>query len=320
MKKYSSTTKVNYHHTLRKKRQLWFGVAVVLIVVGLLLPWLVSKVATIALYPIHATAAWVKNSDGVIPTYFRSKADLVSELEALRTKVATETETKLSVDRLLEENMKLRALTNVSTSSKRVVARVMASPNSLVYDSLQIDQGSQSGLEVGMPVYSGLDTVVGMVLHVTPKYSFVELFTAPNFEATAFIVGPNVFGVIEGMGGGVSRVRLPQGISLHEGQLVLLPAVFSGVYGEIAWVENHPTQPEQYGYVVPPLSINNIFYVSVDTEVVQPKTEAVIEAEIRAEIQNKARLQSPIIDSLNSRLADEFSTTTAATTTEEIIE
>ncbi len=312
MKKYSSITKVNYHHTSHKKRRLWLAIIATLLVVGFLFPLFITQVSALVLYPFHAATVWVKNSDGLLPTYLRSRDGLVSELEAMRAQMSTETGTQLSIKRLLEENMQLRAMTKVSTSTERLVARVVARPNSLAYDLLQIDQGSDQGLVVGAPVYSGLDTVIGVLAQVAPNYSFVELFTAPSFESTAFIVGPNVFSVLEGMGGGVARLRLPQGISIAKGQLVLLPGIASGVYGEIAWVENHPTQPEQYGYVVPPLAMNGIFYVSVDTQAVQSKSEVEIEENVKNAIREKTVLSGDTIKSINFKLeANDINTTSA---------
>lgn len=317
MKKYSLITKANYLHTSHKKRRWWFLASIILVLTGWLLPWFISKVSAVVLYPVHITTAWVKNSDGVIPNYLRSRSELVSELESLRSKEATETGTQLSINRLLEENMQLRALLNISTSSERLMARVIARPNSLAYDFMQIDRGSDHGVTVGVPVYSGLDTVVGMVVDVSDKYSFVELFTTPGFTSTAYIIGPNVFSNLEGMGGGVARVKLPQGVPLDVGQLVLMPGVSNGVYGEVVSVENHPTQPEQYGYVTPPIAINNIFYVSVDTQAVQSKTEYAIEDSIKNALNQKMLLSESMIDSITSRLnAINNSTTTSTTTLE----
>lgn len=321
MKKYSSTTKGNYLHTSHKKRRLWLGISIVVVATGILLPWLILQVSAFVLYPFHAVTTWVKNSNDSIPVYLRSRSELVSEIESMKARTAIETGTQQSIERLLEENMQLRALTNIGTSTDRVIARVIARPDSLAYDYLQIDQGSNHGLFVGAPVYSGLDTVVGVVVQAAPEYAFVELITTPGFESTAYVIGPNVFSTLEGMGGGVARVRLPQGVSLDVGQLVLLPGITSGVYGEIAWIENHPTQPEQYGYVVPPLAMNSIFYVSVDTNSVQAKTEIEVEENIRQAIKEKMILNTVITGAIGSRIKSDIidsnstSTSTTSSTT-----
>ncbi len=292
MKRYSSTTKANYRRVSRKPYHLWLIVAAAVIAAGMLFPWLISKISAVVVYPIHATTAWLKTSDGMIPLYLRSRSELVNEIETLRTQISTDSGTQLSIQRLLEENMQLRSMTKAEKINERLVANVLARPDQLVYDLLQINKGSKDGVVVGAPVFSGVDSVIGVIVHVTETYSFVDLFTSPGFESTAFIFGPNVFSPIEGMGGGVARVRLPQGVSISEGQLVILPGIDGGVYGEIVRVENRPTQPEQYGYIAPPISMNNLLYVSVGLDAVQVKTDAEINQIIRDQIRESLRLST----------------------------
>jgi len=128
---------------------------------------------------------------------------------------------------------------------------------------LQIDRGSNHGIEVGAPVFIGKDIVAGLIVHTAPEYSFAQLVSTPGFEATAFIYGPNVVVTMEGMGGGVARVRVPQGIPLSIGDLVYLPSVEPGVFGRVSFVENRPTQPEQYGYISPDIAVSSLYRVSV---------------------------------------------------------
>ena len=248
MKMYSSTTKGSYRHSSAKRQwRFWVFLILGLFGLGFLFPWLMTTIATILLYPFHATTLWVKTSEGFLPSYLRSQSELVAEIETLKTELATEVGTQQSIKRLLEENMQLRAMAKAGAAEDRFVARVISRPGTLSYDVLQIDKGSRDGVVIGAPVYTGIDTVVGIVVHVTDSYSFVDLFTSPGFLSTAFIFGPNVFSPIEGMGGGVARVKLPQGVPLATGQLVILPGVSTGIYGEIIGVQNEPTQPEQYG-------------------------------------------------------------------------
>lgn len=132
------------------------------------------------------------------------------------------------------------------------------------------------------------------------------MFTSPGFESTAFIFGPNVFSPIEGIGGGVARVRLPQGVSIREGQLVILPGVSSGVYGEIARVENEPTQPEQYGYITPPLAINNLLYVSVGQNPVEERSNTEIDEALRAMLRESMRLSTTSVMLLTASSTEPF--------------
>jgi len=164
---------------------------------------------------------------------------------------------------------------------------VIARPDALPYDFLQIDRGSADGVEVGAPVFVGTDIVIGLVTHTAAQYSFVELFTTPGFEATIFLSGPDVVAKMSGMGGGVARVSLPQGISMQIGNLVHVPSVEPGVFGQIAYVENEPTQPEQFGYVTPQIALNSLYQVSVGrvSQISQSVDE--IDARVRSEIESR---------------------------------
>jgi cell shape-determining protein MreC len=301
MKMYSSTTKGSYRRNSKgESRQRWLIILIGLFALGLIFPWLFSKAVAVVLYPFHATSLWVKTSDGVLPSYLRSRSELVAELEALKFKNASEAGTELSLRRLLEENMILRSMANAGNAKERIVAKVIARPGVLSYDLLQVDKGASDGVVVGAPIYTGVDTVVGIVVSVHSTYSYVELFTSPGFLSTSYIFGPNVFAPIEGIGGGVARVKLPQGVPINVGQLVILPGVESGVYGEIVSVENEPTQPEQYGYITSPVSINSMLYVSIGNEVIPEREPQDIALDIRKHIESKMRLSSSTLGYLST--------------------
>lgn len=273
-----------------KTKLFWLLVLIGIILIGLLFPWFISRISAFILYPFHVTSTWVKTSDGIVPLYLRSRADLVNEVETLRKEKASQSGTQLSIQRLLEENIQLRALTKSDQAGGRLVARVLNRPNSLPNDLIQIDQGSDHGVLVGAPVFNGIDGVVGLVVQVTEKYSFVDLFTSPGFQSTAYILGPNIFAPIEGVGGGIARVKLPQGVSIRVGQLVIMPGISSALYGEIVSVQNEPTQPEQYGYVAPSQAINNLLYVTVGLETILNRDNIAFEAEMREKIRQAANI------------------------------
>lgn len=315
MKKYSSTTKANSRHSIVRKWQRGLVVTAIVIFCGWLFPPVLSGVSFVVLYPITAVSSWYHYGEGAFPSYLRSRAQLTKEIDGLKATIANDMGTELSVKRLLEENMQLRTAAQVSTSTNRIAARVIAQPTKLSYDLLQIDQGSLSGVVVGAPVFLGVDTVIGVVVYVAPTYAFVELVTTPGFSATAYIVGPNVFANLEGIGGGVARVRVPQGIALREGNLVLLPSVSGGVYGEVVRIENVPTQPEQFGYVTPPLSLQSILYVSVAKDAPSEKSESEIEESVRTAVQSYFRVTN-IPDSLEFASTTETTSLEAATTTD----
>lgn len=280
-----------------------------------------AGVSFIVLYPIHTISTWYKNSEEVFPVYLRSRSELASEINDLNAIIANQTGTQLSVRKLLEENRQLRALTELGTTTDRVSAKVISQPSRLSYDLLQIDKGSSNGIEIGAPVYFGIDTVIGVVVHTAPTYAFIQLVTTPGFISTAYIVGPNIFAPLEGIGGGVARVKVPQGITLTEGNLVLLPSAANGVYGEIVSIENLPTQPEQFGYVTPPLPLQGILYVSVDRYVPGERSEAEIDLAIKEAVQSYFRLNKvDLFVTTASSTMGLVSSTSTTRETEEVIE
>lgn len=232
------------------------------VLVGWLAPRFISGVAAVVNYPFHATNQWLENSSSLVPSFIRSRQSLEEEIRSLEDRLVIAERTSITQQRLYEENLQLRKLLGVE-QNERIAAAVISRPDDLPYDMLQIDQGSESGIEVGAPVFVGSDIVIGLVVHTAARYSFVELFTTPGFEASAFISGPNVVATIEGVGGGVARVRVPQGIPLSVGNLVYLPSVEPSVFGRIAYIENEPTQPEQYGYISPETAISAVHNVAV---------------------------------------------------------
>ncbi len=289
-------------------------VVLILLCAGLIFPRLFSVVSYVALYPIEQAVSWYRFSESTLPTYLRSRTELIHEIDELQKQLANQAGTNLTVQRLMNENMQLRAVAEMGTSSARIAARVIAQPTILSYDLLKIDQGSNAGVVVGAPVFVGVDTVIGVVVSVLPTYAFVDLVTTPGFTATAYVVGPNIFAPLEGVGGGVARVRVPQGVTLAVGNPVLLPSVESGVYGEIVTIENVPTQPEQYGYVTPPVPLQSLLYVSVGTEPGTERSVEMIEDAVRTAARQYFKIdQIPTIAS--SSLAGESAT--SATTTRE---
>lgn len=286
MKRYSSITKANSRRISRTKTLLRVAsLFTLLILFGVFLPRAISVVGSTVMYPYHMVRVWFAESSSSLPSYLRDRAELVGQIRDLESKLAAEQDSNGSIRKLLDENMELRSLYSAS-STPRISARVIARPNALPYDLIQIDQGSKDGVQQYAPVFLGRDQVIGYVTHVTPTYSFVELVTTPGFTSTVYIIGANIYTTAEGMGGGVMRVQVPQGVPLGIGDLVLLPAVNSGIYGEVIEVDSRPTQPQQYGYLSPQVAMQSLRYVSVGFEPIVAPSFTEVESAVRSTIED----------------------------------
>lgn len=287
MKKFLSTTRENSHRTSARRRQfILLALATLIIILGWLFPRIISGVVSIVVYPFQATSEWLNTSTDSFPQYLRSRQELITTIEDLRARLATEAVTQLSVQRLREENQQLRALLGETGTSERILARVLSRPTILPHDLIQLDQGSNHGIKVGATVFVGLDSVIGVVVFTATNYALVELVTSPGFQSTAYVIGPGVFLPLDGVGGGMARLRAPQGLDLPLGSPVILPGVNSGVYGEVVSVQNESTQPEQFAYVTPAFSLNELLYVTVAREVFVPATGKEVEESVRQLVQS----------------------------------
>jgi len=233
-----------------------------LLAIGLLLPSVVRVVAGVVLYPVIEFEEWFTQSNQVLPALWRDKIAMQERINGLEQDLANAGSFDLTWQRLTEENVRLRSLLGAS-AGERILATVVGRPGELPYDLIKLDQGSQVGIRLGAPVYIGSDIVIGTISSVSRTSSFATLFTTPDFAATVYLSGANVTAKLEGLGGGVARVRVPQGVPLRVNDLVHIPSSQPGVYGRIAWIESEPTQPEQYGYITPAIPINSLYQVTV---------------------------------------------------------
>lgn len=225
----------------------------------------VGTVASTLFHPLLSIKTWVLESLGGVPLYLRAQQTLISKIQLLENELKEKEDDTVTFKQLQAENNALNELFGLAEHS-RIIARVLARPNQTPYDTLLIDRGIADGIVEGAVVYIKENLAVGVIVHAYTQSSLVQLVSSPGVRATAYIFGPNIFTESEGMGGGVLRVTVPQGIPFAVGDVVVLPAGGTGAYGEVVSIEAVESSPEQYGYVTSPISLQAVRYVSVATE------------------------------------------------------
>ncbi|MCA9361606.1 hypothetical protein KC845_03555 [Candidatus Kaiserbacteria bacterium] len=228
----------------------------------MLIPTISASIASIVISPVTKTKTWFAESTANLPMFFRDRTELINEISVLKSDLAGAGGNQFTIRTLTQENDELRSLLGYE-GEERVLAGIIGRPDELPYDVLMIDRGSKDGIVEGAPVFINDSTIIGLVRSVTFQSSVVELITTPGFETTVFIIGPNIYTNALGIGGGQMKVGVPQGIQLSEGDLVVIPSITSGVYGEISFVQSEPTQPEQYGFVSTHIPLSSMRLVSV---------------------------------------------------------
>lgn len=284
MKKYSLTKRESSRPSYSAKRWYIFLLLTGVLVFALLLPRLFSFVGTVVMVPVHGVVTWIRESPAFIPYFVRDRMALRAEVDVLQSRLDATVGIESTALRLQEENVALRSSLG-EFNELRLLTRVVARPPFMAYDFLQIDKGSDQGVEVGAPVYAGHDVVVGMVSQVSNSYAFVQLVSSPGSEVTVFVSGATVFATMEGVGSGAARVRLSPSVRVAPGDLVLLSAIDSGIFGVITHVVNEPTQPEQFAYVSLPVSLQSLRYLTVGKKLITARTLPEAEESTRKQLQ-----------------------------------
>ncbi len=280
------------------------------------MPKVLTGLAQLVFAPFDAVRIWVTQSQDSLPQYLRDRHALIQEIEILKASVATDQGDQNTIRKLQFENEQLRSLVG-EIPEERDLARVIARPNQLPYDMVMLDRGSEEGVVEGAPVFVGQDQLIGVVSDVRTNTSLVTLVTTSGFTSTAYVMGANIYTYAEGMGGGIMRVRIPQDIPLHVGDIVMLPAVNStGVFGAVAAIENSPTQPEQYGYVPLKVSLQSLQYVSIGRESIVPQTYEEARAQVDLTLSKLLQVDLPpgVLVTPETETASTTATSTASTT------
>jgi|GEM_PF-2755498 len=171
---------------------------------------------------------------------------------------------KEELEYLKIENEDLKNQLN-NTAETLISAGVIGRPTALPYDVLVIDKGESDGITENTPVYADNKHVIGFVAKVYKNSAIVNLITTPGFTSTVYVYGPNIYTTGQGMGGGVIRIHVPQGINIDVGNVVIVPSLSSGIFGTISVIDSIPSEPEQYGYVTSQIPINSLRQISVGT-------------------------------------------------------
>ncbi len=119
--------------------------------------------------------------------------DVKRERDRLADQVEAQEGAAIAADAAVREMQALEALDKLPTLANvpQVTGRVISEPASNFDRTVDINQGTGQGVQVGMPVISN-GGLVGRVMKVYPDRSTVRLITDPNFSMAVKIVpGPD---------------------------------------------------------------------------------------------------------------------------------
>jgi cell shape-determining protein MreC len=295
---------------------VWILVAFLMLVSG---KEIIGAVSSVVFTPFYLVHHYIETSSATVPTFFRERAQLLSQIEELERTVATQEGSNTVSAYITEENKELRELLQAS-SSPHIVAGVIGRPPHTPYDTLVIDRGTEDGIVEHAPVYYGKGMGLGYIRKAFAHNALVTLFSSPNVESTVYVFGPNLFTTAYGEGGGVLRLSVPQGITIEKGNVVVLPSLDTGVLGIIDDIQSIPTEPEQHAYVTLDVPLQSIRLVRVGVSPISPISFEEAEKEVGEEERTLFMFAVPVgaqmkFDTTSSSATHTTSTSAISTTT-----
>ena len=199
-----------------------------------------------------------------IASLFGDKASIAHERDLLREKnAALESEKQsLIIAKTYSDDVQ-----NVldTTKDKRIVAAVVSRPNFTPYDTLLIDRGARDGVPEGALVYANSSRAIGYIKKVYDSLSHVALFTTAGVELLVYLPESHALAHAVGMGGGLIRVSVPQGVRIKTGDIVTYPTITPSIIGTVSKIVTTPTNPDVYAFLTVDTVPFSLFVVSVDT-------------------------------------------------------
>jgi rod shape-determining protein MreC len=224
--------------------------------------------------PFQSAASSVGGVGSGIFQYFRDLKNAAAENGELKQRIE-KMEAELSQSRAnRDENERLRALLDFKDRSEyqMVTARVIARDPSVWFDTVTINRGSSSGIELNMPVVTP-GGIVGRVVTLSPWTAQVMLITDEHSGAGA-VVGQlgqsNALGSVKGLGqNGLLEMRHVSGLEVVNAGDYVITTGQDSIYppglsvGEVVEVKQGTATVPQTIYIKPGARLNALEEVAV---------------------------------------------------------
>ncbi len=179
---------------------------------------------------IENTVAPIKIVGTTVESGFEGAGDAIGDataspdtLSALKEQNAELNELAAQGEEYRLEAQRLESLLNLKDTYDidGVAAHVIGRSTDAWNQTVSIDVGSSSGVDVGLTVM-GPSGVIGQVISVSPGYSTVRLLSDPNSGAAALVQSSRAEGIVRGSLTGVLYLEnVDAGVVLNVGDVVL---------------------------------------------------------------------------------------------------
>lgn len=244
-------------------KPILFGVCFIIFIflLNFLNPHLFSGIAQKIGSPFFAFGDSVRNSIYNISNNFKSKNTLILENKFLITKnLALETKL-LNYELIVQENKKLKEITNKNKSENFISGNIISWPPSSPYDTLVLDAGKKQGIENRDKVFYE-NVMIGEIYDVSENTSSAYLFSTNGTKIDA-ILNEKTPIVINGIGGGNFVSELSKDIDIKIGDIITTLGSSTGIIGVVEYIEVKTSDASQKVFFRSPFNILEVRNVEV---------------------------------------------------------
>lgn len=152
--------------------------------------------------------------------------------------------------------------TTVDIVEERIKANVIKLPPFTPYDSLVIDKGLSSGVNVDDLVQIS-NITIGRIKESYADYSRVEILSSPNKEIEVRIGSSSIPSTAFGRGAGNFEVLYPRESPIQKGDQVIIPEISPEIYSYVSEVISDPANPFIAIIFTNPIPLQSISYVYI---------------------------------------------------------
>lgn len=247
-----------------KKRNAHFPIIVVILIISLFsFSWTrgILFSAGSPLWTVRNNIIYFfSNNIGVL----NSKISLLRENDLLKNQIKSKEKDSVFFDMVKKENEELKnVLSRKKADQKFLLGSVLVKPFFSAYDTLVIDVGTVSKVNVGDKVLADGDIFIGYVSEVYEDNSKVVLYSSPGEKVKVLIGDNNIEKEAVGLGGGNFEVEIPREIDIKEGDLITIPSISTNIFGTVEKIEFKESDSFQNILFKNPANIAELKWVEV---------------------------------------------------------
>jgi rod shape-determining protein MreC len=240
-------------------------VAIIIILISIFTPQIFSPFVQVTGVPLISTRAAATESLGDWFDVLHSKRSLVIENRDLREQLLSLQASNLEKSLLQQENTELqKMLGRTEDKHKVVVGRIISKPGFSPYDTMIIDAGSEDKVVVGDRVVAQNSTIIGEITSVNSHSSRAILYSAPSQKIQVLIGDQALETTAEGKGAGNFEVKLPRNANVKEGDVVVLAAHPTFIFGSVTSINVSDTDSFEQVLFRSAIDVAETKYVTIE--------------------------------------------------------